>query len=115
MSGYPTPTGLARRPLIRCRCRCHCCIGSDNDTWTYGVDVRDPLEAAAACPGCIDQHSPALLGTALANDASARDDRNDRSAPRSPEPSSPLSYEPPQADGWRPPSTSTDQTDEDGN
>lgn len=30
------------------------------DNWE-GVDVRDILEAAAACPDCIDRHCPALM------------------------------------------------------
>lgn len=103
--GRQTPTGLNRRPLVRCRCRCHCHIGADNDTWTHGVDVRDPVAAALACSTCQNAHAPALLETTLPNDPERRR-------------LSPVTecgeFRPPQADGWKPEPPDATTSNEDG-
>jgi len=67
-----------------CRCRCHCDAKADQrdaldddrpmDAYDYaqqaalwefkgqGAAVHDVIEAAAACPDCLNDHCPALLG-----------------------------------------------------
>jgi hypothetical protein len=40
---------------LACVCPCHDAATDD------GVDVRDPLEAAIACPVCVNNHCMALL------------------------------------------------------
>lgn len=53
-------------PPKRCICPCH--EGSVGDRHRAdGVSVTDPIEAACACPTCLNNHADALLSMRLAN------------------------------------------------
>lgn len=60
---------------IRCCCRCHTPHDVElTQGVPYAVDVRDPLEAAVACPLCQNAHCPALLADRRARPTSTAAD-----------------------------------------
>lgn len=54
-----------------CLCNCHVPPDDMRAFQHAGVDVRNVLEAAIACPACQNTHTPALQGKALVNEGPA--------------------------------------------